>query len=438
VLDLLLLGRKTSPNFFWDARGGVLPPGATFTRASSGWSFNNSGTLVSSSTNVARFDYEPSTLAPLGYLAEPQSTNALLWSQEVSGGVHTAWNNSNTTVALAAATAPDGTTTANHWVETSSASVARAHYQTITLATNTPIGISAFFKAGTRTVVSLLLDGGSNQNVTTVFDLVAGTMSESHVGSTSGTLLNNTIRNVGNGWWRVTMLAKVSTANPNVAFQFMPNASGNTYDAHGQVAYNGNGTGDVYVWGAQADTVGIGVTSYIPTTTATVTRSADLLSLPLSSVSGWNGNVGGVFVVTYRLYSVADSATTEQKAMWVQDAGTTNQLDFRAMAGTQAGAFAIGQLTRSNGVIQINNASNASPIPTAFLRRRTAFGWGTSRGQIASEGTMVSTTSGSYLLPVGMTTFNPGGNVAQLNGSIESIAYYAGARSDAFVQAVTQ
>ena len=51
---------------------------------------------------------------------------------------------------------------------------------------------------------------------------------------------------------------------------------------------------------------------------------------------------------------------------------------------------------------------------------------------------MVSTTSGSYLLPVGMTTFNPGGNVAQLNGSVESIAYYAGARSDAFVQAVTQ
>ena len=438
MLDLLLFGRKTSPNFFWDARGGVLPPGATFTRASSGWSFNSGGTLVSSGTNAARFDYDPSTLAPLGYLAEPQSTNALLWSQEISGGVHAAWNNSNTTVTLAAATAPDGTTTANHWVETSAASVARAHYQAITLATNTPIGISAFFKAGTRTVVSLLVDGGSNQNVTTVFDLVAGTMSESHVGSTSGTLLNNTIRNVGNGWWRVTMLAKVGIANPNVAFQFMPNASGNTYDSHGQVAYSGNGTGDVYVWGAQADTAGIGVTSYIPTTTATVTRSADLLSLPLSSVSGWNGNVGGVFVVTYRLYSVADSASTEQKAMWAQDAGTINQLYFRAMAGTQAGAFAIGQITRSNGVIQINNASNASPIPTAFLRRRTAFGWGTSRGQIASEGTMVSTTSGSYLLPVGMTTFNPGGNVAQLNGSVESIAYYAGARSDAFVQAVTQ
>jgi hypothetical protein len=438
VLDLLLLGRKTSPNFFWDARGGVLPPGATFTRASSGWSFNSSGTLVSASTNVARFDYDPSTLASLGYVAEPQSTNALLWSQEISGAAHTAWNNNHTTATLNAGAAPDGTSTAVHWVEDPVASTGRNQYQTITLAANTFVGVSAFFKAGARTVASLLLDGGSNQNVTTVFDLVAGTMSESHVGSTSGTLLNSSIRNVGNGWWRVAMMAKVGAANPNVAFQFMPSATGNTYDAHGQVAYNGNGTSDIYVWGAQVDSAGVGVSSYIPTTTATVTRSADLLSLPLSSVSGWNGNVGGVFVLTYRIYGVADAGATEQKAMWAQDAGTINQLDFRAMAGTQAGVFAIGQITRSNGAIQINNASNAVPPPTAYLRRRTAFGWGTTRGQIASEGTMVSATSGSYLLPAGMTTFNPGGNAAQLNGSIESIAYYAGARSDAFVQAVTQ
>jgi hypothetical protein len=38
-----------------------------------------------------------------------------------------------------------------------------------------------------------------------------------------------------------------------------------------------------HVWGAQFETAGVGVTSYIPTAGSTVTRSQDILSLPLTS-----------------------------------------------------------------------------------------------------------------------------------------------------------
>jgi len=88
-----------------------------------------------------------------------------------------------------------------------------------------------------------------------------------------------------------------------------------------------------------------------------------------------------------------------------------------------------------SGVLQINIGVTTSPIPTAFMRRRQAVGWGVSRGQLALDGIMWATQSGIFNLPVGLTALYPGGNTGNsLNGTVESLAYYAGARGDAFVQ----
>jgi hypothetical protein len=86
------------------------PPGASFTRASAGWSFNSSGVLTQASTNVARFDYDPATLQPLGYLSEIQSTNAVVRSQALTGA---SWAASSLTVTDNAQTSPDGTSDAS-------------------------------------------------------------------------------------------------------------------------------------------------------------------------------------------------------------------------------------------------------------------------------------------------------------------------------------
>lgn len=54
------------------------PAPAVFTRASKGWYFGQTGALTEAAINEPRFDYHPTTLAPLGLLREGQSANGII------------------------------------------------------------------------------------------------------------------------------------------------------------------------------------------------------------------------------------------------------------------------------------------------------------------------------------------------------------------------
>jgi hypothetical protein len=94
------------------------------------------------------------------------------------------------------------------------------------------------------------------------FDLVNGTISATDVGIVSS------IQSYGNGWYRCIVSKAVSAANEVIRINMQPSAIGGDFE--------GDGTSGIYVFGAQYETGSV-ATSYIPTTTAAVTRSADIV-----------------------------------------------------------------------------------------------------------------------------------------------------------------
>ena len=106
------------PTWSWyAAQTGALPPGSTFTRASSARCTNSSGVQVAVAANTACLDTDPSTLTALGYRSEIQSTNLVTQSQDLSNAY---WTGTGVTIAGNSIVSPDGGTNAASLTEDTS------------------------------------------------------------------------------------------------------------------------------------------------------------------------------------------------------------------------------------------------------------------------------------------------------------------------------
>lgn len=82
---IALLSGAAGPSLDLNFLPGILDPRITFTRAAGPATyFDSAGALQTAGTNVARFDYDPATLAPRGLLIEEARTNLLLNSATLS------------------------------------------------------------------------------------------------------------------------------------------------------------------------------------------------------------------------------------------------------------------------------------------------------------------------------------------------------------------
>lgn len=175
---------------------------------------NQEGVLELMGANVPRIDY------PITIL-EPARTNLILYSQEFNNA---AWGKLNITVTANAATAPDGTLTADR-INATGASVL---YQSVTtFATNYTISFWVKSNTISNQTFRILLQGGAitGNNITAT-----------------------------NTWQRVSQtFAANSTTNP---YGIWRDASNNNFD--------------ILLWGFQFET-GNTATAYIPTTNAPVT-----------------------------------------------------------------------------------------------------------------------------------------------------------------------
>jgi hypothetical protein len=243
------------------ARTKTLDPRITFTRASSGTYVGADGLIKTATTNEARFDHNPTTGESLGLLVEESRTNLLVQSN----GFDTTWTNNNSSETSASGTAPDGTNTAWELKDTSDVSFQpHSINQSVSFTSGTTYTFTVWMKAGTLTEGGMAVPSAA-------FGAVLINRVNLSTGAVISTSANSTtvVTPFANGWYQIALTA-TATATASSSVQIRPMNGGTTYI--------GTGTGTVLIWGAQLE-VGAFPTSYIPTTTATVTRSADVASI---------------------------------------------------------------------------------------------------------------------------------------------------------------
>ena len=247
----------------------------TFSRASSAYRVSKLGVFELVGNNIPRYDYNPTTLQFRGLLIEESRTNLLTYSEQFDNG---AWVKFNSSVTANVATAPNGATLADRLTDNST--YAR-HYllRTLSVSANTFYTLSIFAKADTNNFVSIVFGkyaspytrGGSIVNLTT------GEITS--YSSNSPLSVNRfAAEKFDNGWWRITVSVVFDTTSTDGIVEI-----GTLNAAISSATYSGSG-GSIYIWGAQLE-VGNYPTSYIPTTTTSAIRAADVATI--SSISSW-------------------------------------------------------------------------------------------------------------------------------------------------------
>jgi len=260
----------------------------TFTRATDGTYFDSSGVLQTASSGAARFGHrlESGVWVNKGLLIEEQRTNVNIYSEEFDNAN---WNKTNVTITADDETAPDGNTTADAVVEnTTNAAHQVATNDAIGIAGNTKYTASVFLKKGTRDWAYVAMSNFGNfvNNPRAWFDLNNGVVGTLDTGADAAT-----IQDCGNGWYRCT-LSTTTVASPTVGSGVIVGCS----SGDNVVTYAGtSGAKAIYAWGAQFETAAF-PTSYIKTTTASVTRNADDAQMTSTNFSDWyNATEGSVF-----------------------------------------------------------------------------------------------------------------------------------------------
>lgn len=219
------------------------------TRASAKYVTNASGVLVPVLANVL-------PISNTGMLIEAANTNLWLQSQTFSNA---SWSKDNSSVSSGIA-APDGTSTAFSLIEDNTNNN-HALRQSVTVVNATVYEVSVYAVKNSRSRLSFF--EGSVTAARATFDINAGTI----LSTAGGGSPSAAIASVTGGYYRCSMLftaGSSATVSMNIYMQS---------DAQtGIGAYLGDGVSNLAPWGAQ---VTAGASSYIPTTTGTVTRAAD-------------------------------------------------------------------------------------------------------------------------------------------------------------------
>jgi len=298
--------------------------------------------LQTAAANVARFDHTPTTGEALGLLAEEQRTNLQVYSEDFANA---AWLKGNSSITSNTIVAPDGTLTGDKLVE-DTATGEHSFGDGFSFTSGTTYTGTIYAKKAERTLCRFGAGNPATWAAGIVVDLSNGTITSTVAGS-------GTITDVGNGWYRISVTGQaLATAVTNFAMRLV--SSGTT------ISYTGDGYSGIFIWGAQLE-AGAFPTSYIATTSAQVTRSADAASMTGTNFSEWYSPSGTAYLdgTNGCIFAAHQGSTSSYTNFWQIGnnsaygvdkymPGNYNaviQWEFRVFSGGQGQKYAIAMAT---------------------------------------------------------------------------------------------
>ena len=386
---------RVLPRMALDFTTGVLDSRVTVTRAlNTATAINSSGFIAIVNADLPRFDYDPVTLAPKGLLIEESRANLLLRSEEFD---FASWSKADVTVTANATTSPDGTVDADKLIPNTNTADHFIH-QGQTINGNNAMTISVFVKAAEYTTGNLRLEALSApfNSLRLAFDLTAGTITPTAY--QSAVVLGSSILNMGNGWYRIS-ISGTTGFNGTHRSRISPNIS---------TSYAGNGIDGIFIWGAQLE-VGAFATSYIPTTTTSLTRNADAVSMTGTNFSSWYNATSGAILARSRQSVI----TGTRPSIYISDGTANNIISLRGLV--------------ANPELYIKATTDQVQIDAGTLTANSSFGlvgaWTTDNCAAAINGGAAVTDTSATIPTVDQMLIGSDGT-NYLNGQVERISYW--------------
>ena len=362
---------------------------------------------VAAINSAPRFDHNLTTGESLGLLVEEARTNLSLYSEDFTDA---SWTKTDCTITANESTAPDGTTTADLWTNIPSAG--GVINNSITKDATTRTYTVTMWVKGTVSLFTFTLDfGGTTNRGRAQFNLATNTVvGTTNTGNFTGT--SASITAYPGGWARLTMTTTTSTGT---TIRFRP--------------FFGTGGESVYIWGAQVEE-GAFPTSYIPTTTATATRAADVASITGTAFSSfYNQTEGTVFVETQLQSTSARNAA----GFDINDNSTNNRSIFRAFTTGSFDQY----LVRSGSSTVVTIASATAPT---LVTRKSIIAYKINDFAITAD-RLAPNLDTSGAVPVAVTQMFIGSAQAGaefMGGTIKRLTYWPVRLATPTLQAITQ
>ena len=327
----------------------------------------------------------------------------------------TTWYNYNSSESVNAAIAPDGTLTADKLIVDVGVTYGLLR-QNFGLPDNIPFCLSVYAKAAEFGNMILSFYNNANTFCGTGVDLTNGTFTSGPFNAT------RSIESVGNGWYRIAI--------------FFSSGSGtNTPNIRIVCSNTGDGTSGIYLWGAQLEQSSY-PTSYIPTTTSTATRAADVSTSATASVfeSDWYRQDEGTVFSDLKLRTLGTSGFPRMIAFVQADPNSANQfaINTRNLGSVDDGRFyaAVGDGTVFGDFVP--------PPGSPAFSAKLALSVKQNDGAFTVAGyPVVSDNTLNMPSPVELRLFGQARFQSNISGWMKRLTYYPQRLPDATLQALT-